>query len=298
MHTRITSRWAGLLAGLTLLTVSSTAYADSVDEKPRPNVTITAPGPKGAVNDVVTCALSVAKPIYSGGVMTAVGGFKSCTPHQPFDCNSEIDIEWYAPGPGRWLTVAAANRRYGCPPPSDTGRPTAPATTTAPTPCTPTAPRPSEPSSTARHQAPPPPARQPWPATSEHLSPPSSSTLEGGTIGIMTPQPLWQTALTTATAVIAAHDQIPGLRDDRRRAFATWGIAEETGEGSVRTLLALALHSLASTPKQVVTPPHGRSSGQPPSQQRPREWMNGPSTTSSPALRPPDSPTTSSTSPT
>ncbi|MFF3215519.1 hypothetical protein ACFYYB_33410 [Streptomyces sp. NPDC002886] len=66
----------------------------------------------------------------------------------------------------------------------------------------------------------------------------------------MTPQPLWQAALATATAVIDAHDKrIPELRDDRTRAFTTWGIAQEIGEGSIRTLLALALHSLAQDAK-------------------------------------------------
>lgn len=49
--------------------------------------------------------------------MTGVGGIKSCTPHAPFSCNSESEIEWYNPGPGRWLTVAQSGRQYKCPPP-------------------------------------------------------------------------------------------------------------------------------------------------------------------------------------
>ncbi|MFE5560322.1 hypothetical protein [Streptomyces sp. NPDC056544] len=114
-------RSAVFIAALTLTSGAVSAHADSPNDKPRPNVTLTATDPSRSADDRVTCAISVAKPNFSGGAITAVGGFKSCTPHAPWECNSETDIEWYAPGPGRWLTVGTSARVYGCPPPFRAG---------------------------------------------------------------------------------------------------------------------------------------------------------------------------------
>ncbi|WP_225828499.1 hypothetical protein [Streptomyces naphthomycinicus] len=74
--------------------------------------------PDGSMpDDSVSCTFRAEKPNYSGSKMTGVGGIKSCTPHAPFSCNSESEIEWYNPGPGRWLTVAQSNTQHQCPPP-------------------------------------------------------------------------------------------------------------------------------------------------------------------------------------
>ncbi|MGW2721157.1 hypothetical protein [Streptomyces sp. NPDC001492] len=69
------------------------------------------------VDDEVDCTFRAEKPNYSGNKMTGVGGIKSCSPHAPFSCNSESEIESYDPGPGRWITVAQSDPQHKCPPP-------------------------------------------------------------------------------------------------------------------------------------------------------------------------------------
>ncbi|MEU9165801.1 hypothetical protein AB0D29_36705 [Streptomyces sp. NPDC048424] len=70
-----------------------------------------------STKDVVTCSLNAQRPNYSGSTMTGTGGILGCIPHRPQACNSEVDIELWAPGPGRWITVASSARQYACPPP-------------------------------------------------------------------------------------------------------------------------------------------------------------------------------------
>lgn len=80
-----------------------------------PTATLTA-GPAGS-NDVVTCDLVAQTPNYSGNVLTGVGGFKSCSPHAPYACHSEVDIWYYASNQGAWHYFAAGGQNNSCPPP-------------------------------------------------------------------------------------------------------------------------------------------------------------------------------------
>ncbi|MFI2765531.1 hypothetical protein ACH5A3_43140 [Streptomyces echinatus] len=71
-----------------------------------------------AVRDTVYCDLFANKPNYSGGKITATGGISSCSPHTPFSCSSEADLQIYLTGPGRWVVHAAGARQHSCPPPA------------------------------------------------------------------------------------------------------------------------------------------------------------------------------------
>ncbi|MGV9248873.1 hypothetical protein [Streptomyces sp. NPDC003710] len=95
----------------------ATAYATDGPKPGRIEQTVRAVSQGSAPRDSVICTFRAEKPNYSGNRMIGVGGIKSCTPHPPFSCNSESEIEWYNPGPGRWITVAQAKRQYECPPP-------------------------------------------------------------------------------------------------------------------------------------------------------------------------------------
>ncbi|MEU8764837.1 hypothetical protein [Streptomyces sp. NPDC048659] len=103
---------------MTFTLSGAAAQADTPDDKPRPTIEVSLPakGAKSAL-DLVSCQFTAQKPNYSGNKMSGVGGILSCTPHTPQACNSEVDVEWYAPGPGQWLTVASSARQYSCPPP-------------------------------------------------------------------------------------------------------------------------------------------------------------------------------------
>ncbi|MFF3920580.1 hypothetical protein ACFYZB_45765 [Streptomyces sp. NPDC001852] len=70
------------------------------------------------MKDVVYCDLFANKPNYSGGKITGTGGISSCSPHTPFSCSSEADLQIYLTGPGRWETQAASPRQHSCPPPA------------------------------------------------------------------------------------------------------------------------------------------------------------------------------------
>ncbi|MEU5893087.1 hypothetical protein ABZ835_40570 [Streptomyces sp. NPDC047461] len=66
---------------------------------------------------VIKCALFANKPNYSGSRITGTGGISGCVPEAPDACASEVDLEFYLPGPG-WVTAAASARQTKCPPPA------------------------------------------------------------------------------------------------------------------------------------------------------------------------------------
>lgn len=110
---------AASTAAALLLGFAGTAVA-ATPPGPPPNpvgeLTVSSPGTR-AVQDTVTCTFYASKPNYSGGRITGTGGISSCSPHAPYACNSEVDLEVYLVGPRVWQTVAASNRQYSCPPP-------------------------------------------------------------------------------------------------------------------------------------------------------------------------------------
>ncbi|MFL4953025.1 hypothetical protein ACJ6WE_38375 [Streptomyces sp. MMS24-I31] len=82
-----------------------------------PEVTLQADGSgQRSAQDTVKCTLFANKPNYSGGKITGTGGISSCTPHAPYSCNSEDDVQIYLTA--GWTTAASSPRQYNCPPPS------------------------------------------------------------------------------------------------------------------------------------------------------------------------------------
>jgi hypothetical protein len=100
---------------------ASAAQADQPDPSDpawqNPVTQLSADDPSNGAQDVVTCTLIAAKATYSGGVVTGTGGIKSCAPHAPDACRSEVDVMWYNPGPGVWSVVGSGPTQYNCPPP-------------------------------------------------------------------------------------------------------------------------------------------------------------------------------------
>lgn len=101
--------------------VGNTASAEPAppeESQANPEVTLAVSGDEQSPADTVICDLYASKPNYSGGKITGTGGIRSCTPHAPYSCNSEDDVQLYLTGPGTWTTVASSPRQYNCPPPS------------------------------------------------------------------------------------------------------------------------------------------------------------------------------------
>ncbi|MEV8529270.1 hypothetical protein AB0451_34870 [Streptomyces sp. NPDC052000] len=115
MHLRSVATVAA--AGLALLaTAAPLAQAAPPPAPGPPTVSVTAGG--DPLKDTVICNVTAIKPNLSGTRVTGTGGISSCTPHAPYSCSSDVDLEFYNEYSSRWMTGATSPRQYSCPPPA------------------------------------------------------------------------------------------------------------------------------------------------------------------------------------
>jgi hypothetical protein len=84
---------------------------------PRADAGVTVSGAGSAVVqpfDTVVCSVTGSAPTLSGGVLTATGRMSGCTPHNPYTCRTETDLQIYVKNIG-WSTVQHGSVSYNCP---------------------------------------------------------------------------------------------------------------------------------------------------------------------------------------
>ncbi|MER5473507.1 hypothetical protein ABZX90_26065 [Streptomyces sp. NPDC002935] len=103
-------------AALIALRPTAVSAADEPDSGPVEQEVSASLDGAAAASDTVFCTYRAEKPNCSANKMTGVGGIKNCTPHAPFSCNSESEIEWYNPGPAHRGAVQPPVRLPGAVP--------------------------------------------------------------------------------------------------------------------------------------------------------------------------------------
>jgi hypothetical protein len=72
---------------------------------------------KVAPLDGVACDYFTSSPTYSGGRISGTGAYLSCTPHDPWSCAVQTDVQvYFSVGGLGWQTYASGPKSTGCPP--------------------------------------------------------------------------------------------------------------------------------------------------------------------------------------